>query len=88
MSDPEAPFSFGRLAAKALGAAGLVLLVAAPIAMIVARWSVTAALAVAIGAIVAMVAVIALVTRRELRPIQAQIDEAKAARAAREETSE
>lgn len=83
MTGPAAghDFSFGRMAAKALGAATLVLVVATPLVW----WLSSAeheliALAVALGAIVVMIGVIALMTRRELRHVQRRIDELKARR--------
>ncbi len=72
-------FSFGKMAAKALGAAALVLAIATPLV-----WWLTSAehemiaLGVALGAIAAMIVVLALTVRRELRDVQRRIDELKA----------
>ncbi|GAA4679362.1 hypothetical protein [Gordonia humi] len=81
----SADFSFGRLVAYALGAATGVIVVAAIVILFVAQVSATAALIVALVAVVAIVGVIALVSRRMMAGVQAEIDERRAAAAAREE---
>lgn len=70
-------FSFGRMVARALGAAALVLIVAVPLIWWAAQSMEMLALGVAIGAIVVMLVVMALVGRRELRHVQAEIDHLK-----------
>ncbi|MEZ5211160.1 MULTISPECIES: hypothetical protein [unclassified Gordonia (in: high G+C Gram-positive bacteria)] len=73
-------FSFGRMVARSLGAAALVLLIAIPIVWWISTMTVTVALAVAIAAVVLMVVVLAVVARRELRGVQREIDELRARR--------
>lgn len=75
-------FSFGRAAARALGAAVLVLAIATPLIW----WMTTTdrpmiALVIALAAIVGMIVAIAVVVRRELRDVQRAIDELKARQA-------
>ncbi|MFZ2512518.1 MAG: hypothetical protein WAW85_15675 [Gordonia sp. (in: high G+C Gram-positive bacteria)] len=67
-------FSFGRLIARALGAAAAVLLAAVPIVWLLAAEHPSAALGVAIGAVVLMLVAMAVVARRELRHVQYEID--------------
>ncbi|GAA4747381.1 hypothetical protein MUG78_15940 [Gordonia alkaliphila] len=73
-------FSFGRMVARALGAAALVLVVAVPLVWWLARTVEMVALGVAIGAIVVMLIVMAVVVRRELRHVQHEIDHLKSRR--------
>ncbi|MFT3662089.1 MAG: hypothetical protein QM809_12000 [Gordonia sp. (in: high G+C Gram-positive bacteria)] len=70
-------FSFGRMVARALGAAVLVLILTIPLVWWLARTAATAALGVATGAVVVMLIVMALVARYELRGIQREIDDLK-----------
>lgn len=70
-------FSFGRLVARALGAAAAVLLLAVPLVWWLATTHEVAALVVAIVAVVLMIAVMALIARRELRDVQGEIDRIK-----------
>ncbi|MFT3715401.1 MAG: hypothetical protein QM774_05490 [Gordonia sp. (in: high G+C Gram-positive bacteria)] len=78
VTDPREVFSFGRMATRALGAAGLVLLLSVPAIVVLGKHSPGGALAVAVLAVVLTVAVIALVARREMRPMQQALDEARA----------
>lgn len=71
-------FSFGRMVARSLGAAALVLLLAVPLIWWLAQTMETLALVIAIVAVLLMVLVMALVGRRELRHVQAEIDHLKA----------
>ena len=73
-------FSFGRMVARSLGAAALVLILAVPLIWWLAQTMETLALVIAIAAIVIMVLVMAVVGRRELRHVQAEIDDLKAPR--------
>ncbi len=70
-------FSFGRMVARSLGAAVLVLIVAVPIIWWLAKAMATLALVIAVGAVVVMLIVMALVARHELRHVQREIDELK-----------
>ncbi|GAA3964283.1 hypothetical protein [Gordonia caeni] len=70
-------FSFGRMVARSLGAAALVLILAIPVIWWLAQTMEMLALVIAIAAVLVMVVVMALVGRRELRHVQAEIDHLK-----------
>lgn len=75
---PADDFSFGRMVARSLGAAALVLVLAIPLVWWLAQTAPTLALIAAIAAVLVMVVVMAVVARRELRPVQREIDALKA----------
>ncbi|GAC55930.1 hypothetical protein GOHSU_02_00730 [Gordonia hirsuta DSM 44140 = NBRC 16056] len=76
-ADAADNFSFGRLIARSLGAAVLVLAVAVPFIWWTAQEHTTVALGIAVGALLVMIVVMVLVARHELRHVQAEIDRLK-----------
>ncbi len=57
-------FSFAKLALLSLGAGVLVLVIGVPIIVLIAQWSPTVGLIVALAVVIAMIAAIATVSRR------------------------